>query len=712
MSNYTRNSASTITGVNTELSKVAIAVNSKFDRSGGALTGTLDMNENRIINLKNPVSLSDAVNLRTLVATVGAGGFATSGDDYVTLELFDETAGSGGDDTLAFEMACAASVGTGKGIQFLNKTYRLRPKTAAEGNYTFKSFLRGLGDTVVKATISAERIPAGISFTWPRVLPITADNVEISRFVVDGFSSADPSSWATGYDAFTGARGLVLEGCQNTKITNVHTINTMWAGIAHYNCDDSVIELCTTWRCRGNFGDGFYMWGRNGTYINCHTTDVTRIGFVSETNAGSTLITRNIKYTGCTATYGHDSSGLYGGAEGNFGFWFENSVTVTAENCLSNDMLTGGFNTVPSYIAGTEADVADLRYATFILDNCHVKNSRYGVVANCLNEDLWNRTHIIGGSAVNVNTAVYIGTNATFVPQTYVYIKGFDVRLSVHNIATRAVMQLAGNVEIDGMEVIFDEGFDQAAWDAGFDVNGYSTFGAFGTDSGFRFFAKNVRCFKEIAGVKTDIGVRTKFSSTTTYDRLFLELERCNISQETNNVRDLRYRNCRFLSLGSDVVKDDLVFDECTFLARRQTGSTAIVSTRSQNKDVLFRDCLFLFDTPDDYLYLYNQDKLSAAPLIRIKDSRFVRNFETNGRVIRFDATPEFKLANNGVFNVEISGCTFENTGGTTSNPILFSGFEVVDAANVIGYGNNKSTTLTVNTAGNITSTNWSVTSL
>jgi len=286
-----------------------------------------------------------------------------------------------------------------------------------------------------------------------------------------------------------------------------------------------------------------------------------------------------------------------------------------------------------------------------------------------------------------------------------VYIEGLSVRLSVHNIATRAVMQLAGSVVINSMEVVFDDGFDQAAWDAGFDTNGYSTFGAFGTDSGYRFFAKNVRCFKEIAGVKTDIGVRTKFSSTNTFDRLFVELERCNISQEGNNVRDLRYRNCRFILLGSDVVKDILVYDECTFLARRQTGSTAIVSATENNKEILFRGCTFLFDTTDDYLYIFNTSKLSTSPVARIHGCRFIRDFAANGFVIKFDGDPDFKNDNNGVFNLEIMDCTFENTGGSTTNPILSSGFVLVDAAKVYGRGNYKSPTLTVDSSGPIYST-------
>lgn len=629
----------------------------------------------------------------------------TGAGEFITLEQFNASAGIGNDDTAAWEAACAESFATGRGIQLLNKTYLITPRTPAQGNYTFKSFLRGMSDTLVKAYTSPVRIDQGSgNYTWQRLLPLTVSNVMISDFKVDGNISADPVDWATGYNSFTGSRGLVLESSNNTRVENVRTQNTMWAGIAHYNCQNTVVRNCHTTRCRGNFGDGFYMWGRNFVYEACTTSDVTRIGFVVETNAGSTYISRNGKFIACKAENGHDNSGLYGGVEGNYGFWFENCVSVDAENCESRDFLTGGFNTVPSYIAGTEASVADMRYGTFVLTNCYVYNSRYGVVCNCINEDLWNRTHIIGGGLYNVNTGIYVGTNSLFSPQTYVYITGLDIRLSVHNISTRAVMQLSGNVVIEGMEVIFDEGFDQTMWDLGYDVNGYSTFGAFGLDSGYRFYAKDVRCWKEIGGVKTDIGVRTKFANSVTREFLSVELERCNISQEGNITREMVYRNCNFLLFGSDVVKEKLVYDGCKFTARRTTGSEQVVSAYSTVRDILFRDCVFLFNAPNDFLYIYNQERNTTAPIARIQGCRFIRDFAANGPVIKFDADPAFKVANVGIFNMEISNCTFENTGGSTSNAILLSGFDAVDLASVFGTGNYKSPTLTVDASGPIAS--------
>jgi hypothetical protein len=63
MSDYTRVTVSTINGVNAETQKIQTAVNSKFDKSGGTLTGTVDMNEQRLINLPEAIDPSEPLPL-------------------------------------------------------------------------------------------------------------------------------------------------------------------------------------------------------------------------------------------------------------------------------------------------------------------------------------------------------------------------------------------------------------------------------------------------------------------------------------------------------------------------------------------------------------------------------------------------------------------------------------------------------------------------
>jgi hypothetical protein len=639
-----------------------------------------------------------------------AGGSAAAG---IKLEDFDSSAGTGGDDTVAFEQACLRSMETGEGIQLLNKTYLIRPRLVSDGNYNFKGFLRGMGDTMIKSFTSPERLP---DLTWPRLLPVTAHKVEISGFTLDGNISADPvdeAGWASGYDSFTGARGLVLENCHGPLVFHVTGQNTMWAAIASYGCEHFAILQNTIDYCRGSSGDGIYCWGRNGFIGYNKINDVTRIGIVVETNAGSTFTSRNIQIIGNKMTYGHDASGLYGGVEGNVGIWCENTLNVNTELNEVIDFLEGGIRSVPSFISGTEDSVDNYYRATTLHKNNIIKKTRYGYLVDNIYDGITNVTHIEGGTVTEVNVGVYVGTQAEFVPNNKVVIKDLDVGISVHNIATRAVMQLAGYVEIDGMNVYFDDNFNQELWDSPTDVSGYSTFGAFSNDSGYEFKARNVRCYKVIDGVRTSIGVRTKFESPKTKERLSLILEDMVTSQLTNVVRKFHYIGGEARQLGSDVPTEIGLYERVRVTGRNLVGtSPQIVSVEDSCEYIKFDRCDIEMDSPDEYLYLYNQTKVSVMPLVRLHGCKIKRNFETNGPAIRVNASPELLSEYDDIFNYEMSLCTIENTGGTTSNPIVISDYDAPDGAKLIGYGNIKSASITNNTSGNISTANFNVVAL
>lgn len=68
----------TNTAINTELGKIETAVNSKMDKSGSTMTGQLDMNSNKILNVSPGVLASDGVNLKQLTSVIQTG--ATTGD--------------------------------------------------------------------------------------------------------------------------------------------------------------------------------------------------------------------------------------------------------------------------------------------------------------------------------------------------------------------------------------------------------------------------------------------------------------------------------------------------------------------------------------------------------------------------------------------------------------------------------------------------------
>ena len=71
MSDYTKGTIgagyNSATNLNTELSAVESAVNSKVDESGGTLTGQLDMNSNKLLNVADGTNVNDGVNYGQLI---------------------------------------------------------------------------------------------------------------------------------------------------------------------------------------------------------------------------------------------------------------------------------------------------------------------------------------------------------------------------------------------------------------------------------------------------------------------------------------------------------------------------------------------------------------------------------------------------------------------------------------------------------------------
>ncbi len=75
MTRYSKTNVSSISGVNSELQKIATAIDSLLDRDGTApnsMESDLDLNSNSILNVANGVAGTDAVNLNQLTALLSA----------------------------------------------------------------------------------------------------------------------------------------------------------------------------------------------------------------------------------------------------------------------------------------------------------------------------------------------------------------------------------------------------------------------------------------------------------------------------------------------------------------------------------------------------------------------------------------------------------------------------------------------------------------
>lgn len=666
------------------LRKGSLLAHAVFAGLNGELTAVLDET-----GKAKSLRLHDGV---TLGGKIIAGEGAAS-QEIVTLEEFDPQAGSGGNDTEAFLAARIEAATSGKTLLLLNKTYLIDPidnNTPYNGsNYTIK----GLGSSLLKNS-SGNQVIGTVS-----MLPLTGSNIKLENFKVDGGISVDPLDWATNYNSFTGARGIVLQDVDGFTLDRVNVENTVFAGIAGYRVKNGVIALCNTNRTRGNFGDGFYFVGENILFIESRAYDHTRIGFVLETNTGLPTLTGQVLFNNCHAEFGHDASALYGGAEGNYGFWYENFKHVTTINCTAKNQgrgIGGGFKSVPSITTDAEPSMTEIMYCNNTYINCVAEDCRYGFDMNSIDEEYRNLVTLENCSALGVGIGLYVGQRSTYQSQNRINVKNFHVFIDEYNSAVRGIMQLGGHLDVDGLYIKFNETFNQVEWDN--ELNGYSAVGAFSTSSGDSCKLNNVHVF---LSDDTEIPVNIKFRSTQTRENLVLEVSNTWVKNVAMNCKSIRYYRCTIDGIGTEEGNDFLEYEDCTVLSSRP-ASRPVAAYQFQVKPVTFRNCDFTFADSTNYLYaLISTGRISKEPAFLFDGCTFEKDYLTGSYAIRLNAETTLKNDNNDIFNFEFNNCKFVNTGAATTNPIIFTDGIDVDHFTALGSGNYKSDTLSVN--GNAT---------
>lgn len=628
--------------------------------------------------------------------TPGGNKIGGLGSSEITLEQFDAEAGTGGNDTAAFTAARSLAASAG-GVLTLgaNKTYLIDPVDNNDpyigSNYT----IQGSGGSVLKARTTGHVIGT------VSVLPLTGSNIKLENFTVDGNISNDPVDWSTGYNAFTGSRGVVLQNVDGFIIERVNVSNVVFAGIAGYRVKNGLVQHCNTNRTRGNFGDGFYFVGSNISVVGCRSYDFTRIGCVAETNAGLTELSNQFYVENFRAEYGHDASILYGGVESNYVIWMENFFQGIAINCHGKNMSSlggGGFNSVVSYPASAGGSVEDVLYANSTFINCHIDGGRYGFVVNSLDEGIRNMCRIENCSAINVDTAIYMGHSNLFVTKNILHVEEFYAFLSQATDATRGILHLGGEVYAKNIRIKYGTNFNQANWDS--ESNGYSAVGAFSTQSGIKCVLDNVRVY---LNDDTEIPLNTKFRSAETRDNLDLEIRNCWVEQVIVLCKNIKYVDNVVETLGQEIALHSLKYIGGEVKAARADylgGARAVVSYASHLEPVLFDNVKFNLNEAAP-IHLFIQDRMSKSPAVIVRNSQVTRDFATNGHAFRLNAETTLKNDNNEIFNYEFNNCKFINTGGATTNPIIFTDGIEVDRFTALGIGNQKSSTLSVD--GNAT---------
>lgn len=621
-----------------------------------------------------------------------ANAIGQSSQKYVTLEQFNPNAGTGGDDTAAWSAAIAAAKSAKKPLLLLAKTYLIEPQTLVNENLIEGPItIQGLKGNLVKS-----RSVLGSTGSY-FVLGFKGNDITLDGVNYDGNISNDPVDWNTDYNSFQGTRGVYFTGCTNTKVIDCTAQNCGWAGFAWYGGSKHSVVRCKTNRTRGNFGDGFYMAAYDFHSEDCYAYDFTRIGWVVETQSTNTRLSGDGNLYNFKAEYGHDGSILYGGAESNVAFWFENYINVNVYGGWAKDVYHRGATFVPSAGTGAEPWIVDKQYTTTHCSGFHLYNcGQYSFVVRHLDPKYYPMVHIDSCSAYGGNIFAYQSDESNQLTPYYGITKVTNCSFVCDEelLSTVACMNLEGEMFVENFAVRYDV-FNQALWD---DPNAYyGVLGHFGIDCGTKFHAKNVKAY---TSEDVEIPIRTKFLSASRAINNIV-IEDCWLDQLINRGKNITYKQCTIEKLGADDASERVVYEKCKIkgTAGSDAGLPQPVIAKDGMYDITFDSCIMDLVESGDYIYPYNDSRSSAAPFVRFKDCRFIKDFAVDSYCVRINANTTLKNTVNNVYNVEFSGCSFENTGAETTNPIVFTDCSDANSAKAVGVGNSKSSTLKVDSS-------------
>lgn len=616
----------------------------------------------------------------------------------ITLEQFDPDAGTGGDDTAAWQQAVALSNSTGYGIQLLAKTYLIDAVSTAGPYYQIKSCLVGVGMMQSKIKLRTPLSDAKTGF----LLPFTGlDGVRFEDFNYDCSLSADPVDWAANYDNFQGSRGLFLFDCDRISISRVLASNVMQAGFALYNVRGAHVQHCFTNRTRGNFGDAFYLTGKDILVENCYAYDFTRIGYVLETNAEQPYLTRNAQFNNCVAKYAHHRSSLYGGVEGNTGFWFENYIQASCYRCSAirpgND---AGFIVANSYRPDLAAEMANILYTETTFDTCFVDGGEqglaYGFKIDSLNNTLRPTVNI--RNCTGIDSGIFIVNAPHADNRTLTVVENSHCVLTsvqVNQVTACFAMHLGGEMVINNSSIWY-KAFNQTLWDSGLDS--YAVVNEFASDAGFKLTIDNLKAF---APDRSERPIKLKLGNSQSLSRRVLNVTNCLIEEDENFIKEAYFDKCTYAKLGTTVA-DKLSITNSTVLDTQGAGlGRRPVAYGRVGSEISIENVLFDFVESGGYLYLYNIANETDEPNVKIKDCTFKKDVTNDGYMIRINAATEITDTAD-IHNYNASGTHFINIGGSTDNPIVFSDLSGTVNPTLYGVGNYKSPTLTVDAGANV----------
>jgi hypothetical protein len=532
------------------------------------------------------------------------------------------------DDTAAVQAAINAATAAGKNLYVPKGTYKL----TAQLQVTCGLVGDGSSQTLFQGT------NLGVASGF--LLNITNGDL-FEGFTADGACSADPVSWNSGnFDSFTGWRPFFMFGVNNAAIRDVIGQNSaLGAPIRIELCQDITVENCQAIRGRGGFGDGFYTRrSRRVNFVNCRAFDVTRIGYVCEGVAGSSIeVCEQVTFTNCHAEYAHDNSVAYGGTEFNAGFWFENSTLNTCTGCTTKTTGNRGFTYAGTALVETAG--FPVCQATYI--NCHAD----GAVTGFLLESLTTNTP---GVITAENCSVENCTDDYSAARAKVLLNNCSSRKDGGTNQSKCVL-------------------------AGVDAEVHVT----------NFFEEWTNQPADVTDANTDVGSVSKFSTNqpkkvvidnyTTYNGEAFSLK----LRTTTNVTNVSIRNSRFASVNARFGSMDI--SNCVVDYATLHPQTQVVVSDSKFLDKLFfldeaagvlkriDSCEFNRATEaNNHLEIFSSND-TPKPLIFVSNSNFNGNLETGNNFVRVNSSTG-TASSPRAHDIYMDGCVLYNTGGATAN--------------------------------------------
>jgi hypothetical protein len=381
--------------------------------------------------------------------------------------------------------------------------------------------------------------------------------------------------------------------------------------------------------------------------------------------SGVARVSEQVTHNNCHAEYAHDQGVDYGGTEFNAGFWFERSTLNTCIGCTTKDTGNRGFTFAGATLVGTVG--YSVSQAAYI--NCHADTAGVGFLGQSLSSLVEAIITYDNCTAQNCNQGFFASLTTMTINNCSYFQDGGDTQTRAISTQTDSVVFVNGfyeewlNKPVNDLDPAFDTG----------------SISKFSTNNPRQVVVDGYRTYNDAyftvkyRAQPPDLDLVVK-NGKVIFPRVFA-------------INSLLLENCVVESIGVAGTRTSFMIKNCTFT------NYAAVFLHTDNSYAQISNCKFERTDQSNHLFIYNDTNTTAKPKVFINNCSFVGDVETGSELIR--VTTDTPLASTSrCADLVVNGCTFFNTGGSTTNPaiVLLRGS---GTSTVYGTSNWKSATLT-----------------